>query len=124
VQKEVMNASISIVAAIATLGLSVPAFAAEPSAIMGKWIERFANGKGMVTEFLPNAISSYPVDEAGKPRHEPQKLPVKYKDLGNQEFSITFGDGGGILLHLTSVDSATLDFPGVGAHNLTRLSAN
>jgi hypothetical protein len=99
--------------------------------LIGKWIEKFANGNAMVTEFTPTTISSTPMDAAGKPQGAPRKAEVSYRlvhsgrDLG-QEYAIDFKGtngqpGGGILAYLKNSDSVILDFPGLAAHPMTRL---
>ena len=118
---KVLSATLAV--AISLAGVS-PAKAADPATVMGKWIERFQNGKGMVSEFTPTSIAYYPVDETGKAMAEPKKTPVTYKDLGGDNIAVVFsqdGSGGSVLIYRKSADAITLDFPGVGAHDLTRL---
>jgi len=40
-----------------------PADTAPPASIFGKWMERFPNGGGMVTEFSTSSIVYYPVNK-------------------------------------------------------------
>lgn len=80
------------------------------------------NGKGMVTEFSPGSIVSYPVDETGKPSGPPDKRVVTYKDLGGESVAISFSDGGpGIMVLPQGKDNLTMDFPGLAAFKLVRL---
>jgi hypothetical protein len=116
-------------AAVVGLALGVciasAAFAADPSSIMGKWVERFPNGAGMVTEFTPEAIAYASVDKTGQPEGSPKKTPATYKDLGGDLVGVQFpgSNGSGIMLQRTGPDSLTMDFPGMGMHKLTRFEA-
>ena len=103
--------------------LAGAAQAADPASVMGKWIERLPNGRGMVTEIAPHSISYYPVDQAGTAQGAPSQSAVTYKDLGGDLVGVDFAgaDGSGIMLQRTGANSLTMDFPGVGAHKLTRI---
>jgi hypothetical protein len=103
--------------------LAGAAQAAIPSSVYGKWIERFPDGNGMVTEFTPAQVSSYPVDSSGKATAAPTAMPVTYVDLGGPMVGVAFQGGGGAVAAATTADALTLDFPGVGAHELTRVKA-
>ena len=115
-------------AVMAGLGMSLVvsgvARAADPSSVLGKWIERFPNGKGMVSEFGSDTIVSYPVDESGKPSEPVNKAAVSYEDLGGDLVGVQFSGAStsAIMLQRTDAESLTMDFPGVGAHKLTRLT--
>src|SRR5579883_209542 len=105
--------------------LTNEATAADPNQIIGQWIERFANGNGIVTEFAADTISSRPVDAAGKSLPSsslPPPMKVTYKDLGHDAVGIDFGGGGGIMVFIKGPNTIVLDFPGMGAHLLTRLT--
>jgi hypothetical protein len=97
--------------------------AAIPSTVFGKWIERFPDGNGMVTEFTPAQVSSYPVDSFGKPTAAPTAMQVTYVDLGGPMVGVAFSGGGGAMVAEKTIDAITLDFPGIGAHELTRVKA-
>jgi hypothetical protein len=97
--------------------------AAVPSTVFGKWIERFPDGNGMVTEFTPAQVSSYPVDSFGKATAAPTAMPVTYVDLGGPMVGVAFSGGGGAMVAEKTTDAITLDFPGIGAHELTRMKA-
>ena len=97
--------------------------AAVPSTVFGKWIERFPDGNGMVTEFTPAQVSSYPVDSFGKATAAPTAMPVTYVDLGGPMVGVSFSGGGGAIAAEKTADALTLDFPGIGAHELTRVKA-
>ncbi len=88
--------------------------------ILGKWIERFPNGNGMVTEFTANTISFYPVDEHNTPQQKPSSMAVTYKDLG-ETIGVNFQGGGGVIILPKDMDNIALDFPGVSARFLTRM---
>jgi hypothetical protein len=103
--------------------LAGTAHAAVPSTVFGKWIERFPNGNGMVTEFTAASISSYPVDSLGRATAAPTAMPVSYVDLGGEIVGVTFKGGGGAVVAKTGDDAITLDFPGIGAHELMRAKA-
>lgn len=103
--------------------LASAAQAAVPSTVYGKWIERYPDGNGMVTEFTPAQVSSYPVDSFGKATAAPTAMPVTYVDLGGQMVGVAFSGGGGAIAAEKTVDAITLDFPGIGAHELTRVKA-
>ena len=75
----------------------------------------------MVTEFSASSISSFPVDQNGKPVAAANKMTVSYKDLGGPNVAINFNGGGGIMVMQKSATEITLDFPGVGAHELTKI---
>jgi hypothetical protein len=107
------------VAAAVALGGAV--HADQPAAIFGKWIEKFPDGNGMVTEFADASISSYPVDRDGRPSGEPTRMTVTYDDLGGPMIGVSFEGGGGAIVSRRSQDAITLDLPGVGAHELAKL---
>jgi hypothetical protein len=111
---------VGLVAATAVAGA---AHAAIPASVYGKWIERFPNGNGMVTEFTPAKVSSYPVDSAGNATASPTAIEVTYVDLGGPMVGVSFQGGGGAMVAEKTDDAITLDFPGVGAHELTRVKA-
>ena len=111
---------LGLVFACALAGVSQ---AAIPSTVFGKWIERFPDGNGMVTEFTPAQVSSYPVDSFGKPTAAPTAMPVTYVDLGGPMVGVSFSGGGGAIAAEKTADAITLDFPGIGAHELTRVKA-
>jgi hypothetical protein len=96
------------------------AAASDPNQIIGKWIERFPNGSGMVTEFTATTISSFGVDASGKQGAPPQTTKVTYKDLGDS-IGVNFAGGGGILVLVKGPNNIVLDFPGMGAHQLMRV---
>jgi len=95
--------------------------AVEPGALIGKWIERFANGNGMVTEFTATTLVSYPVDAAGKPMSSGPPSPVTYRALDANTIKVEFGGGAGILVLIKDPNTLELDFPGMGAHRLVRM---
>ncbi len=97
------------------------AHADQPTAIFGKWIEKYPDGAGMVTEFADASISSYPVDRDGRPLGAPTRLAVTYDDLGGPMIGVSFHGGGGALIARKSDDAMTLDVPGVGAHELAKV---
>ncbi len=96
------------------------AHAGDPSLLVGKWMEKFPNGTGIVTEFTPTTISFYPVDASGKPKAEPKPQEVTYRDLG-QTIAIDFNGGGGIMALIKDHGSMVLMFPGMGSHPLVRM---
>jgi len=112
----------AILAALGALA-AAPAQAADPATIMGKWIERLPDGRGMVTELAPDSITYYAVDQAGKPLGGPTKTTATYKDLGGDLVGVQFpgAAASGVMFARTGPDSLTMDFPGMGAHNLVRL---
>ena len=103
--------------------LAGAAQAAIPATVYGKWIERYADGAGMVTEFSAAQVSSYPVDSDGRATAAPTAMPVTYVDLGGPMVGVSFNSGGGAVAAKTGDDAITLDFPGIGAHELTRLKS-
>jgi hypothetical protein len=96
------------------------AHAADPTQLIGKWVEHLRNGAAMITEFTPNTISFYAVDPSGKPNTEPKPQEVTYKDLG-QTIVIEFKGGGGLMAMMKDQQSMVLIFPGMGSHSLTRV---
>jgi hypothetical protein len=112
-----------VLALVFASALAGAAQAAVPATVYGKWIERFPDGNGMVTEFTPAQVSSYPVDSLGKPTAAPTAMPVTYVDLGGPMVGVAFSGGGGAIAAEKTADAITLDFPGIGAHELTRLKA-
>ena len=111
---------LGLVFACALAGVSQ---AAVPATVYGKWIERFPDGNGMITEFTSAQVSSYPVDSLGKPTAAPTAMPVTYVDLGGPMVGVSFSGGGGAIAAEKTADAITLDFPGIGAHELTRVKA-
>jgi hypothetical protein len=105
---------------LATIAFAGAAHAATPSIVLGKWIERFPNGAGMVTEFTAASISSYPVDSFGHATATPTAMPVTYVDLGGEILGVTFKGGGGAVVARTGDNAITMALPGIGAHALTR----
>jgi hypothetical protein len=112
-----------VVGALLATALANASQAAVPSTVFGKWIERFPDGNGMVTEFTPAQVSSYPVDSLGKATAAPTAMPVTYVDLGGPMVGVAFSGGGGAIAAARTADAITLDFPGIGAHELTRVKA-
>jgi hypothetical protein len=112
-----------VLGATFAVALAGVAQAAIPSTVYGRWIERYADGAGMVTEFSAAQVSSYPVDSAGRATAAPTAIPVTYVDLGGPMVGVSFNSGGGAVAAKNGADSITLDFPGVGAHELTRLKS-
>jgi hypothetical protein len=104
--------------------LAGAANAAIPSTVFGKWIERHADGGGLVTEFSAAQISSYPVDSYGRATAAPTAVSVTYVDLGGPMVGVSFDGGGGAIAAKTGDDAITLDFPGIGAaHELMRVKS-
>ena len=69
-----MRVSSILLGAVAAFALAASAAQADqPAAIFGKWIEKYPNGNGMVTEFADASISSYPVDRDGRPLGAPRR---------------------------------------------------
>jgi hypothetical protein len=104
--------------------LTTVAHAADPKLVFGRWIEKFPNGNGMVTEFTPTQMLSYTVDAYGQRTKSVGQLAVTYKDLDPTTIGVDFQGGGGIMLVVKDKDSILMDFPGMGAHTLTRMSGN
>ena len=102
--------------------LAGAACAADPALVVGKWIEAYPGGVGQVTEFAPASVTTYSVDAAGKATAQPKTYAVSYKDLGGDSVAVVFSDGNGIALHRTGADSLLMDFPGAGAHALSRVA--
>jgi hypothetical protein len=46
---------------------------------------------------------------------------VTYVDLGGPMLGVSFQGGGGAILAEKTANAITLDFPGIGAHELTRV---
>jgi|HubBroStandDraft_1064217.scaffolds.fasta_scaffold222199_2 hypothetical protein len=109
---------LGVAAAVALAGV---VHADQPAAIFGKWIEKFPDGNGMVTEFADASISSYPVDRDGRPLGAPTRMTVTYDDLGGPMIGVSFEGGGGAIVARKSQDAITLDLPGVGAHELAKV---
>ena len=105
----------------AAVALAGAAHADQPAAIFGKWIERFPDGQGMVTEFADASISSYPVDRDGHQIGAPTRMQVTYNDLGGPMIGVSFSGGGGAIVARTSPEAITMDLPGVGAHELAKM---
>ena len=112
--------------------LSFAALADVGNPLIGKWVEKFANGASMQTEFTTTSISSTPMDAAGKPSGSTITAQVTYKNLGHNEkmgdgYSIDFVTpdgkpaGPGIMGYLKTPDALELDFPSASTHNLKRV---
>jgi hypothetical protein len=100
------------------------AYAADPNSIFGRWIEKLPNRTGIVTEFKPQSIESYSVDRAGHRVKEVGNFSVSYLNLSLSTIGVVFPGGGrSILILVKSRDTIVLDFPGMGAHTLKRLSS-
>jgi hypothetical protein len=113
-----------LLALTATLLLyAVAASAADPNPILGQWIERFPNGRGMVTEFKPDSMESYIVDPSGKRLKDVGNFSVTYKNLDPSTIGINFKGGGGVMVIIKDSDTLILDFPGMGDHTLKKQSA-
>jgi hypothetical protein len=97
------------------------AHAADPASLSGKWIEKFANGNGMVTEFSAAAIAYYPVDASGKATESPRENVATYRDLDPKTIRVELQGGGGILIRIQDKNTIQMDFPGMAAHRLVRL---
>jgi hypothetical protein len=111
-----------MLAICALLALTTEANAADPNQLIGKWIEHLPNGSGLITEFTATTISSYPIDKSGKAIGSPLPMKVAYKDLGDS-IGVDFADGGrGVMVLVKDPNDIVLDFPGLGAHQLTRTS--
>jgi hypothetical protein len=95
--------------------------AGDPNTIFGRWIEKFPNGAGMVTDFTLQSMQSYSVDPAGKRLKDVGKFAVSYRNLGRSTIAIDFQGGGGVMVLVKDRDTIILDFPGMGAHTLKRL---
>jgi hypothetical protein len=112
----------SLVALIVGASLGAPqAFAADPAAIVGKWVEKFPNGSGLVTEFTSSAIISYPIDKTGASTDTPSKSIVQYRDTGPSNIAVDFDGGGMIQVEVQSPDQILLHIPNEGAHQMTKL---
>ena len=116
-----MKRSCLLVGLLAASAVTGAAEAAVPSSVYGKWIERFPDGNGMITEFTAAKVSSYPVDSSGRATAAPTAIAVTYVDLGGPMVGISFQGGGGAMVAEKTDDAITLDLPGVGAHELTRV---
>lgn len=116
-----MRVSSILLGAVGALALAGAAHADQPAAIFGKWIEKFPNGNGMVTEFADASISSYPVDRDGRPLGAPTTMTVTYDDLGGAMIGVSFQGGGGAIVARKTQDAITMDLPGVGAHELEKV---
>jgi hypothetical protein len=110
-----------LLGAVAAAAVAGAACADPPAAIFGKWIEKYPDGAGMVTEFADASISSYPVDRDGRPLDLPTRMQVTYDDLGGPMIGVSFHGGGGAVVDRKTEDAITLDFPGVGAHELAKV---
>ncbi len=116
----------------AAIFLAAPLYAETRNPLIGKWVEKFANGNGMLTEFTETTISSASIDARGKIRPVGAPASITYKPLGyNKEmgdgYAVDFvpqngmSGGGGILVYLKDSNTILMDFPGVGVHHMTRL---
>ncbi len=119
-----MRKHVTIFATVIWLAAAVSAAAADSVVIMGRWIERLPDGRGVVSEFGPNSLTTYPVDARGAPTGPSQQWTVFYRDVGGDDLVLAYSDGGGNLnIHKKGADAITIEFPGVGSHDLTRLPA-
>ncbi len=77
----------------------------------------------MVTEFTPTTIASAPADFDGKLLQKPEPMRVWYRRSDNYML-ILFTEKGdeGIMARLDGPNSILLIFPGMGAHQLERMS--
>lgn len=116
-----MNLRAVALVATAVAALAQRVGAADPSSIMGRWIETFPNGNGMVTAFDRSSISSYPVDKTGRLARPATTMPVTYKNLGGPIVAVVFAGGSSILIVRKGPDAITMDLPGVGAHALVKM---
>jgi hypothetical protein len=109
--------------ALATLfAMMTASSAADPSLVYGKWIEKFANGNGIVTEYAPSSIVSYQVDPSGKRLATiMQNDNVSYKDLDGNLVGVYFQRQAAMILHVKDAQNMLMEFPSVGVHSLTRL---
>jgi hypothetical protein len=109
-------------AAAVVLTLCASARAADPASLYGKWIEKFANGNGMVTEFTPATLSYYPVDAAGRATEAARQNEVTYVDLDKETVRINLQGGGAVSVRLKDAQNIVLDYGGAGIHRLVRLA--
>jgi hypothetical protein len=110
-----------VAAAAVVLTLWAPAWAADPAVLYGRWIEKFANGNGMVTEFAAATLSYYPVDAAGKPTEAARQNEVAYIDLDKETVRVNLQGGGAISILVTDTRHIVLDYGGGGTHRLVRI---
>jgi len=115
--------SLAFLAAV-LLGLPRLADAADPTAIYGRWAEKLPNGNSMVTEFGPALMDSYMQDASGQKGKEVGRSTVSYKNLSPTTVGVDFQGGGGIMLTIKDPKTLLMDFPGMGAHTLTKLEGN
>jgi hypothetical protein len=109
-------------AALGTLlALAGQTLAADPAMLMGKWLEKFANGSGMVTEFTASTLSYYPVDAAGKPTEAARQNEITYLDLDKETVRINLQGGGSISVSVKDAKHIVLDYGGAGLHRLVRM---
>ena len=111
--------AVSILAAAILTAMASDALAADQSDLMGRWAERFPNGAAMIVMFSPTAISMFAEtkDYQVKPIGQPQAVTYKAFEDG---INVEFQGGGGIVVILKDHDHASMLFPGMGSHNLTR----
>ncbi len=107
--------------AVVLSALTMSANAAEPDAIFGRWIEKFPNGNGLVTEFSASQMVSYGVDYFGRRGRNVGQYYVTYKNLGPSTVSVEFQGGGGVMLAIKDSKTIMMDLPGMGAHLLKRM---
>jgi hypothetical protein len=120
-----MKTQFAVLIGAAVITAAAPADAADPATVMGNWIEKLPNGASMLVDLAPNSISFQPVSASGKPAGDAQTAKVTYKALDGDFVAVVFGDGSsGVMIQRKSADAIVLDFPGVGAHQLTRLPTN
>ena len=104
------------------MAFPAPIGAEEDNPLIGKWIQKLKLGS-MVTEFTPTTISSTPADLDGKLLKKPEPMRVWYRRSDNYML-ILFTEKGdeGIMARLEGPDSLLLILPGMGAHQLQRMS--
>lgn len=102
------------------LALAGQSRAADPSLLIGKWIEKLPDGAGAVTEFTATTMATYGVDTAGAPTGKPKIVDVTYRNLG-ESIAITVVGGDGLLAVVRNQNAIVLEFPGAGGHQLKRM---
>jgi hypothetical protein len=98
------------------------AWSADPGSLYGKWLERFSNGSGMVTEFTATTLSYYPVDAAGKPTEAARENDVTYLDLDAGTVRVNLQGGGALSVLIKDPKNIVLDDGGAVSHRLVRMS--
>jgi hypothetical protein len=87
--------------------------AAEPKDILGNWIEKFANGRGMVVQFTAKNSTFFPVDEHGQRSGAPSSQDVTYE---NGDMDTVRGNSpgmDGIRLFVQDRDRLVMDYSGM-----------